>query len=209
MLPFTPEQFLDVFKQYNLAVWPMPIVLYLMAALSLFLTLARTKHSDKIISGILAFFWIWMGLVYHLIFFAAINKAAYVFGIFFILQGTLFLISGFKGKLSFSYKTDAGRIIGAIFMSYGLVIYPILNYMFGHPYPYSPTFGLPCPTTIFTFGLLLWTSKKVPKYILIISLLWSFIGVSAAVNLGIWEDVMLAIAGVFGTTLIVWRDRKK
>ena len=92
-------------------------------------------------------------------------------------------------------------------MLYALLIYPVLGSMLGHVYPQSPTFGLPCPTTIFTFGILLWTDKQVPIPVLIIPFLWSIIGFTAALSLGITEDTGLLIAGVVSTLLIVLRNR--
>ncbi|MGB8815690.1 MAG: DUF6064 family protein [Minisyncoccia bacterium] len=127
----------------------------------------------------------------------------------FIIQGILFIIVGLKDKISFNFRKDLYGITGVIFLLYGLIIYPILNYVFGHHWPSNPTFGLPCPTTIFTFGLLLWTDKKVPKFVLIIPFLWSLIGVSAVISLGIWEDLGLVFAGVLGTVLLWIRDRSK
>ena len=99
-------------------------------------------------------------------------------------------------------------ITGAVFIIYALLIYPVLGHLLGHIYPKSPTFGLPCPMTIFTFGLLLWTDSKIPKYVLIIPFLWSVVGFSAAVNLRIYEDFGLLLAGLLGTILIIIRDRK-
>jgi hypothetical protein len=51
---------------------------------------------------------------------------------------------------------------------FALVLYPVIGYTFGHIYPSSPTFGLPCPTTIFTFGIFLWSDKRLPVAILVI-----------------------------------------
>lgn len=84
-LPFTIEQFLGIFEKYNLAVWPMQIVLILIAVLTLILSLKKISYSDKTISIILSFFWLWIGIVYHLAYFTAINKAAYLFGVLFII----------------------------------------------------------------------------------------------------------------------------
>jgi hypothetical protein len=99
--------------------------------------------------------------------------------------------------------------VGAAFILYGLLIYPLLGYILGHRYPYSPTFGLPCPTTIFTFGLLLWTAPRIPKYLLALPLVWAFIGFTAAFQLGVLEDVMLPVAGLVAVALIWYRDRAK
>lgn len=209
-LPFTIEQFLDVFGIYNESVWPMQIVLYLFAVVAIVLAFKKFKNSDKIVSIILAFFWLWIGIVYHLIYFTAINKAAYFFGVLFIVQGLIFLYAGgVKSKLSFKYHGDLYGIFGSVVILYALIIYPILGHQLGHVYPRTPTFGLPCPTTIFTFGLLLWTNKRIPKYVIIIPLLWSIIGFGAAVGLTIYQDYGLLIAGAFGTILISIRDKSK
>ena len=86
---------------------------------------------------------------------------------------------------------------------------PLAGYFLGHIYPQSVSIILaPCPTVVFTFGMLLLTDKKVPKYILIIPLLWSVCGI-IPVSLGILEDIGLIIAGVLGATLILVRVRKK
>ena len=149
------------------------------------------------ISGLLAFFWLWMGVVYHLIYFTTINKAAYLFGAVFIFQAMLFLAFGvFQSKLSFAFRSDGYGITGIILIVFALIIYPVLGYSFGHGYPYSPTFGLPCPTTIFTFGLLLLCEKRCPLGILVIPFVWSIIGFTAAFNFGIVEDTGLLVSGV-------------
>jgi hypothetical protein len=208
-LPFTPEQFFDVFRQYNLAVWPMQIFFYILAIAALFLAVKETKYSNRVITTILAFFWLWIGIAYHLIYFSSINPAAYIFAGLFSVQGILFFISDTAPqKPWYRFHINNYSIIGTIFILYGLIIYPIWGYYLGHIYPQSPTFGLPCPTTIFTFGLLLWTDTKIPKYLLVIPMLWSLIGFLAAIQLGILEDIMLLATGLMATSLIWYRDKK-
>lgn len=208
-LPFTVEQFMGIFEKYNMAVWPMQVILVLVGLFALFLSVRKFRYSDKIISILLGFFWLWIGIVYHLIYSTSINKAAYLFGILYIIQGLIFIhVGGIKSKLSFKFQPNSYGFIGGLFILYALVIYPILGYSLGHVYPRKPTFGLPCPTTIFTFGLLLWTDKIVPKHVLVIPLIWSVIGFGAALSLGVKEDYGLLIAGVLGFILIFIRDRK-
>jgi hypothetical protein len=209
-LPFTIDQFLEVMKNYNLSVWPFQIVLNMLAVIAIVLCFKTIKASSKTVNGILAFYWLWIGIAYHLVHFTSINKAAYLFGILNIAQGLLFMYTGLlRNKLQYKFRPDFYGISGVIFILYALVIYPILSHAFGHVYPEQPTFGLPCPTTIFTFGILLWTTVTVPKYVLIIPFLWSLIGFSAAVNLRITEDFGLLAAGIIGTVLIAVRDRNR
>jgi hypothetical protein len=208
-LPFTIEEFLKVFERYNLAVWPMQIILYLLALIAIYLAIKKIAFSDKIIIIILSFFWMWMGIVYHLIYFTSINKAAFIFGSIFILQGIIIFYQGvFKNKLSFQFHTNIYGITGSLLIIFALLIYPLIGYSFGHQYPSSPTFGLPCPTTIFTFGFFLWTDKKFPLMIIIIPLLWSIIGFSAAFFLGIKEDLSLLTSGLVTTLVIVIRNKR-
>lgn len=207
-MSFSGEQFFNVFTQYNTAIWPFHIVLNLLALAALVLAFSRAAISNRLIAAILAFLWVWTGLVYHLIFFTTINPAAYLFGALFILQGLLFVLAGgLRQTLSFQPHRNVYTLAGGFFMLYGLLIYPILGYFLGHVFPHSPTFGAPCPTVIFTFGLLLWTDKKLPKYLLVIPFLWSLLGISAAIQWGVLEDVMLIISGVVATAMIVYRDR--
>lgn len=162
-IPFTSEQFFQVFKNYNLAVFPMQFFLYFLVFVIIYFVLKFNPKSDKIISLLLAFLWFWMGMVYHITFFSAINKIAYVFGGLFIIQGVLFIVLGtFQNKFSFHFKKDKYGVTGMILILFSLIIYPLLGYLLGHIYPSSPTFGLPCPTTIFTFGMLLLNQKKCP-----------------------------------------------
>jgi hypothetical protein len=94
------------------------------------------------------------------------------------------------------------------FFAYALVIYPILGTVFGHAYPKLPTFGLPCPTTIFTFGILLTSTRRVPIKMLILPAIWAIIGFGAAVNFGIYEDIGLLLAGILGILFITFKNRK-
>jgi hypothetical protein len=207
--PFSVEQFFHVFRNYNESVFPIQVIFYLTGAFALILVIKPTAKSNRIISGILAIFWLWMGIVYHLVFFSAINKAAYFFGAAFILQGILFSKSGvFQNKLSFKFHTDVFGITGVALVFFALVVYPALGMFLGHNYPSSPTFGLPCPTTIFTFGILLLSDKKLPFTTLIIPFIWSIIGFTAAFRFGIVEDTGLLISGLLTISMLFIKNRK-
>ncbi len=206
-MPFTTEQFFRVFEKYNQTVFPMQFLLILVAIASIALAASPKPFANKTISGLLGFLWLWAGVVYHSIFFAKISPPAYLFGASFIFQGLLFLYEGVaRNRLSFRASRNFYGILGAMFIAYALAIYPLIGYALGRIFPSSPTFGVPCPTTIFTFGLLLWTDKKVPLSLLIIPVLWSIVGTSAALNFGIKEDFGLLVAGMIGTAFIIRRN---
>ncbi len=206
-IPFTIEQFFQVFEKYNQAIYPIQFVLILIAVVVIVLAASRKPSRNKIISGLIGFLWLWTGIVYHLIFFTAISPPAYLFGTLFIFQGLLFLYEGVaRSRLSFRAGRGFDGILGAVFMAYALVIYPLIGYGLGRIFPVSPTFGAPCPTTIFTFGLLLWGNRRVSLSLLIIPVLWSIVGTSAALSFGVKEDFGLIVAATMGTAAIVRRN---
>jgi hypothetical protein len=127
-MPFTKEQFIEVFVRYNTAVFPFQAILILLALVAIALSVRRFSFSNKTISIILTLFWLWTGIVYHLFYFTRINKAAYLFGLLYIIQSILFLYSGvIKNQLNFRFKFDIYGILGIVFMLYALIIYPLLN----------------------------------------------------------------------------------
>ena len=195
MLPFSSAEFLHVFERYNNAVWPAQVLIYLAGLIATAVAVQPRRIGRKLISFILAALWLWMGVVYHWIFFSAINKAALLFGALFVVQSLIFFLAGLSNSsLTFEFRSRAPRVFGAVLVTYALVGYPIIGITFGHAYPAAPTFGVPCPTTIFTFGLLLAAGIRVRFYVLIIPILWSVIGLSATIYLGMYEDLGLVVS---------------
>lgn len=209
MLPFTAEVFLRLFEQYNAAIWPAQIIAYGLGALAVVLTLRRRRGGERAIALILATFWLWMGVVYHMMFFAAINWAAPAFGAVFVIQGLLFAwTGGVRGRLEFRFRSSVHGWVGLGFVIFSMAVYPLIGSVFGHGWPRAPIFGVaPCPTTIFTLGMLLLTANRAPLHLLIIPVLWSLVGGTAAWLLDVPEDLALPLAGVLSLWLMLGRRR--
>src|SRR5690606_19424891 len=71
-----------------------------------------------------------------------------------------------------------------------------------------PTFGVPCPTPIFTFGMLLWAAGTVRWPRFVVPSLWAFIAVFAALGWGVWEDAMMPVAAVIAIVMVIRRNRR-
>jgi Family of unknown function (DUF6064) len=176
----------------------MPVVLVLLAAAALVLVWCRPRFSDRLVAGILSFLWLWMALAYHVAFFARVNPAAFLFAALFATEALLLARAGLHGALSFRLVRDRRSLFAVAFVTYALAGYPLLCALLGQRYPATPTFGLPCPTTIYTFGLLL-AARPCPLRLLVIPAVWSLLGSSAAWQLGVAADYGLLVAGVVGT----------
>jgi hypothetical protein len=198
-IPFTPEQFFGIFAQYNLSVWPMQVLLDLAAVGAVLLLLGARPWKSRVIAGILSVFWLWMAIAYHFIFFTVINPAAWLFGVLFLAGGLWFAWKGaIRDQIPFCLLGGARGWIGGFLIGFALILYPLLGYVAGHHYPAVPTFGLPCPTTIFTLGILLFAAAPRPRSIFAVPLIWAAIGSLAAFQLGVYQDLGLLGAGLIG-----------
>jgi Family of unknown function (DUF6064) len=204
-IPFSVEQFFSVFAQYNERVWPMQVFLNLLALMAVVLLYRARPLESRILSAILAFLWAWMAVAYHFAFFTTINAAAWLLGVVFIAGALWFVRIGvIKGKLQFRLRGGIRGWAGGILIGFALVVYPLLGYVLGHHYPAAPTFGLPCPSTIFTLGMLLFLSAPVPRSVFVVPLIWAAVGSIAAFQLGVLQDLGLLVAGVVGLTSVIF-----
>lgn len=209
MLPFSREQFFAVFAAYDTAVWPAPLIAYAAGAVVLVvLAFGPRPGTDRTVAAILAAQWAWTGVVYHGLYFAAINPVALGFAALFVVEAALFLpIALGRGSLRFAYRRDRSTVLGVALVAYAAVIYPGLGLAAGHVYPAMPVFGItPCPLTLFTLGLMMLAGERPPALLLAVPTLWSLIGGSAAVLLGVPQDWPLLFAGAV-TVLVVWTCR--
>jgi hypothetical protein len=203
------EQMMSVFGAYNPAIWPMQVFAYLAGLVALYSACKQTRVSNNIACGILSFFWMWTGLVFCIFFWAPTYPSAYAFGVLFIAQGLVFLLNAMKPALSFRAQRNQFTLIGGITIAYAMVGYPLVGYLLGHVYPRSLPFGLaPCPTAVFTVGLLMLTDKKIPRHVLAIPLLWSVCAVVPVIS-GIYEDAGLVVAGLVCIPMLYRRDKQK
>lgn len=191
-MPFTVDAFFEVFARYNTAVWPAVVVLWLAAAVALGAVVrAPGERSNRLVSAVLVVLWLWGGLVYHAAYFASINPAAWGFAVLFVIEAALLGWYGLmRRRLRFGTATGWVRWLGIALALYALA-YPALNVLSGHVYPASPTFGVPCPTGIFTIGLLLTMAARPPIAVVVVPVLWAAIGGSAALVLRVAADYVL------------------
>jgi hypothetical protein len=206
-ISLTLDQMLSVFEAYNTATLPVQVIAGVIIIIAVILTIKPVRSSGNIILAVLSLIWLWTGVVFCIIYWAKVFTPSYAYAALYIIQGILFFTCIFSSKLSFRFKPDIYSFLGILFILYSIAGYPLIGYLIGHNYPQSVSLILaPCPTVVLTFGFLLLTDKKFPKYILIIPLLWSLCGIMP-VMMGILEDIGLITAGVVGTVLIFVREK--
>jgi len=194
-LPFTNEQFFDLFAAYNTALWPAVIALWTASAVMSARLLVSSSCRDRSISALLALHWAWSALAYHVAFFTRINPAAWLFAVLFLIQAALFLWFGVvRRRLSFSRQAQGWAPIAWSLVAYAL-LYPGINALQHLSLSRIPAFAVPCPTTIFTAGMLMLARPRFVR-LSVVPVLWAAVGGSAASALGVTADYALPVAGI-------------
>ncbi len=221
MMPFSAEVYFSVLEQYNRAIWPAQVVAYGLGLAAVFLTLRPVPGGGRLIGAILAAAWAWIGAVYYLAHFAAIDFAAPAYGAVFVIQGLLFgWTMVIRGNIAFGAPSPLPRRAGEVradpfawcglgLVIFAMIIHPLVGRLAGQGWPSAPFFGVaPCPTTIFTLGLLLLAQGRTPLYLVMIPALWSLVCGALAWRLNLPADLAVALAGVGGFSLILWKNRR-
>jgi len=193
-LPFSTDEFFDVFRRYNMAVWPAQIVLLVAGVTAI--PMAATRRGWRAATLIVAALWAWMAAAYHGAFFATVTPGGFVFAIAFLIEAAFLAAFALDSKVELTPPSLTQWSVAALLFAYALILYPLIGYAAGEQYPAIPTFGTPCPTTIFTFGVLVLLSSSAPSWLLTIPMLWAFVGTFAALRLGVPQDAGLMVAAL-------------
>jgi hypothetical protein len=202
-LPFTTDQFFSVFAEYNEAFWSVVVALWCATIAALVAAWRDPERWSPTLSLFLGGLWLWNAAAYHAFLFTRINPAAWIFSALFAVQAALFLRSGQHRRPVYLSATGARQRLGLALAAYSLA-YPFLTMTLGHDYPATPTFGLPCPTTILTIGVLLTVRERVPWSLSVVPTVWGFIGGSAAALLHVQTDYVLLAGGVLLMIVVAW-----
>ncbi len=208
-IPFSRDVFLRLFEIYNAAIWPAQIAAYALCVLALLLALKPFKGSSRIVALLLAAAWLWNGVAFHMLHFATIIWAAWGFGFFFVIEGLLLLAAALRRTPpAFRFTGDAAGWTGLAMIAYAMVAYPLIGLLDGEPWPRLALVGVaPCPTTLFTFGILLLAERRAPLHLLVLPVLWSLIGGAAGWLIHIPQDLALPVAALLAVLLAIRKNR--
>lgn len=195
MLPFTRDEFLAVFAAYNETVPAAQPIAYAVG-MAIAAALFSKRSMVQRLAGVgLAAMWLWTGIVYHWMFFAPINGAAWLFGLLCVAEGAGLLWAATRpAPLVFEFERTVNGALGGALILYAAILYPLVGLLSGHAWTSMPAFGVtPCPVTLFTLGMLLFARPG--RVLWAIPLLWTAVGGSAAISLGVVQDWALLLSG--------------
>ena len=206
---FTYEQYLAATEEYNRYVFPFQVILLIGAIVATALVFTKIKNKSAAVGIILGTSWLWSGIFFHILYLSSLTLAGYFTGGIVILQGIfLFYEALFRNShLEFKYERSGQHIAGFILVVTGLIIYPLIGVFDNREISKAIVFGLPCTTTIATFGFFMMTGKKFPLYLLVIPSLWAMIGFLISLHILMYEDILLLAAAILADSWLLWRKK--
>jgi hypothetical protein len=190
---------------YNNAIFPMQIITMVTGITLTYLLLAKpSSKTNNLMKAYLAFTFAWNGIVFFLIFGKEL-PGALLGAPLFIVTAALFAKDIFTNKIEFRLPSARWHSCLTIFWILCAFLYPLIGLPLGHYYPRTCIFGVfPCPTIVFALALLAAATPKVDKKVYALLLIWALPSVGKCFGaLGLYEDCVLFVAGVYGLIMLV------
>ena len=146
-LPFSRDQFLDVFALYHRTCCDGALLLWVVSVLAVAAWL-RGRASGRALSLLLVALWIWAAVVYHALLFNTINPAARWFALLFALEAVLLAQAGLVHR-ELRFEPGTRGALGPA-LAVAALLYPAISLLTAGDPLRSPTFGVPCPTVLLT-----------------------------------------------------------
>ena len=209
---------------YDALIFPAQFVFSIIAiVLLVFLARGPSKKLNMFINLFLMFCYLWIGIVFFLIFNRGLSIQMHYFQpILMFIIAFLFGLDVFMKKTNFEFpKSHLHRAFMLFFGAYGIIGYPLVGWILGHPYSveifgtfsiWVPILGVfPCPTTIFSLALLGAALPKADKKVMIPLLFWALCSITGPPILmyGVYEDFGLFLAGIYSLVMFVMCIRRK
>lgn len=208
-LLFSPRTYYRMFELYHAQIWPIHLmVLGSMAAIAVLLR-RQEEWRDRAITGVLAVWWAWVAIAFHLQRYATINWAARYFAALFTIQALLLVWYGVvHGRLHFRLSREPAVYMAVGLIIFALVLEPSAGRIAGRAWRQVEIFGLtPDPTAIGTLAFLALSTPRTPHTLVIIPAAWCAIGGATLRALGSGEAWVVLFAGLSGLALAMRNSR--
>lgn len=207
------EAWWSVIAAYNVRVFPMQVVMYVLAAISAILLFARPgTTASRIVKVYLTFAFAWIGVVFFLVL-GKVLPTHNMQAVLFLSIAALLATDLFIDQIEFEIPQTRWHRYVTILLLGATFLYPVLGMLVGHVYPRALILGtFPCPTTAFTLVLMTTMRPRAKRsvHVLILHfllLLWSipFPVLIQIPKFGTYEDSIMLATGVFSLVMSVWK----
>ena len=203
LLLFSPRTYYRMFELYHGQIWPMQVVAIGSVAGILVLARRDTEWARRAVAGVVAAWWLWAGVAFHLSRYATINWAAKYFAALFLIQAALIVWHGIvRGRLRMVVSRSSVDRMALALLAVAVVLQPIGGRLAGRTWSQVELVGLtPDPTAVATLALLALVVPRSPRSLLFIPILWCAIGAATLWALGSVEAWVVMLGAVWGVVL--------
>jgi hypothetical protein len=206
-LLFSPRTYYRMFELYHAEIWPIHVVV--LASLVAIAVLLRREEEwpGRVIAGLLAAWWLWVAIAFHLRRYATINWSARYFAVLFAIQALLLVWYGVvRGRLRFRVSREPAAFMAVGVLLFAVVFEPVAGRIAGRAWRQVEIFGLtPDPTAIATLALLALSTARPHRALLVIPVAWCAIGAATLWALGSPEAWVVLLAVLSGLVLAIRR----
>ena len=205
LLLFSPRTYYRMFELYHRQICPIQIVAIASVAASLMLMRRDTLWARRTIVGLVAGWWLLVGIAFHLSRYSTINWAAKYFAALFVIQAVLLVWQGIvRDRLRITPPGDTAGRMALGLLAAAVVLQPIAGRMTARTWSQVELVGVtPDPTAIATLALLALVVPRVSRSLLVIPALWCAIGAATLWALGSAETWLVMLAAISGLVLAV------
>jgi len=202
LLLFSARTYYRMFELYHAQIWPFHVIVLVSIVAILILLRREEVWADQTISGLLAVWWLWVGIAFHLGRYATINWAAKYFAVLFVIQGSLLVWYGFVSRrLRFVVPQSVRDRMAIGLLAVAAVVEPIAGRLAGRTWLQVELLGVtPDPTAVATLALLALSTPR-PRLLLVIPVMWCAIGGATLWALGSAEAWIVLLSGLAGLVL--------
>jgi len=199
------ETWWDQIEAYNNAIFPMQIIIVVVAAVLTYLLFVKPDtKTNNMMKAYLSFTFAWNGIIFFLIFGKEL-PGTFLGAPLCILVAILFVWDIFANKTQFrvpDIKWQRYLMMLWILLAF---LYPLIGFALGHYYPKTCIFGvMPCPTTVFALALLAAAIPKIDKKVYILLLVWALPAFGKCLGaLDLYEDCVLFWTGVYALIMLI------
>ena len=218
------EEFWNLIHRYDASIFPVQFAFSIVAiVLIVFIAKKPSAKLNRLVNFFLMLCYLWIGIIFFLGFNRELSAQMHYFQpVLIFIIALLFGLDIFMKNSNFQFPTVRWhRGIVLFFMVYSIVGYPVIGWLLGHPYSvqiaggfsiWVPIVGVyPCPTTILSIALLGAALPQGDKKVMIPLLFWALSSIFGPPvrNYGVYEDIGLFMAGIYGLLMLITSFRQK
>lgn len=192
LMMFSADSYFRLFELQNRAVWPAQIAVLLASVAAMAIAVRDGPLAGRLISAILAGFWLTCAWSFHLERYAPINLAAPVFAAGFAVQALLLGWMGVaRGRIVVA-GSSLRRLLALSVLLVALAGWPLLAPISGRPWLQAELVGLaPDPTAAATFALVLLDARRSTWALLAVPIAWTSVSTATLWTMGAHQAFVL------------------